>query len=55
MQAHDHHHQHHHHPGHVHPPAAIHPSILRMSAAQRLGIAGAAIVLLWLLVFWASA
>ena len=54
MQAHDHHH-HHHHPGHIHPPAAIHPSILRMSAVERVGIAGVVIVLLWLLVFWASA
>jgi hypothetical protein len=57
MTIHDHHshHDHHHrHPGQAHPPAAVHPSLLRLSAAQRLGIAGAAIVLMWLLVLWAG-
>ena len=44
---------HHHHPGHGHPPAAVSPSILRMSAAERLAIAAALIVLLWGVVLWA--
>jgi hypothetical protein len=55
MTARDHHGHHHHHLGHSHPPAGIYPSILRMSAAQRLGVAAGVIALLWLLVFWATA
>jgi hypothetical protein len=46
-------HHHHHHPGHVHPPASIQASILRLSAIERLAMAGAVIALLWLMVFWA--
>jgi len=49
----DHHHHHHHHAGHVHPPAAVVPSLLRLSAAQRLGAAAVAIALIWAAVFWA--
>jgi len=50
----DHHHDHsHHHPGHAHPPAALHVSLLRMSAAQRLGFAVAVMALLWAVAFWA--
>jgi hypothetical protein len=46
--------QHHHHPpGQGHPPAAVSPSILRMSIAERLAIAGALIALLWGAVVWA--
>jgi len=43
----------HHHPGHVHPPAATALSLLRLSVAQRLMIAAAGIVVLWLAVYWA--
>jgi hypothetical protein len=49
-------HHHHHHPaGAGHPPASVSPSILRLSAVERLAVAGAAIVLIWLAVFWAMA
>ena len=44
---------HHHHPGHTHPPAAVGPSLLRLSAAQRLAVAGGLIALIWLAVYWA--
>jgi hypothetical protein len=54
MSDHGHDHQHHHHhPGHVHPPASVHPSILRLSAAHRLGFAALLIALLWAAAFWA--
>ncbi len=53
MNDHDHRGHHHHHPGHVHPPALVQASILRLSAAERLGIAAGLIVLLWAAVFWA--
>lgn len=52
----DHHYHHghrHHHPGHVHPPASVQASILRLSAAERLGIAAGLIAILWAAVFWA--
>jgi hypothetical protein len=54
----DHHHHghddhHHHHAGHAHPPAVLQVSILRLSAPQRLGVAGVVIALLWLAAFWA--
>jgi hypothetical protein len=53
MSDHDlHAHRHHHHPGHIHPPAKVHPSILRLSAAWRLAVAGAVIAVLWLAAFW---
>jgi hypothetical protein len=48
-------HNHHHHPGRGHPPAAVAASILRLSALQRLMIAGAAIAVLWATVIWAMA
>jgi hypothetical protein len=48
-------HHHHHAPGHAHPPAALAPSILRLSAVQRLGIAGLLAVLIWAAVYWAMA
>ena len=44
----------HHHPPGRHPmPAAIAPSILRLSLAQRLGVAAVLIALLWGVVLWA--
>ena len=48
-------HEHHHHPGRSHPPAAVAASILRLSALQRLMIAGVAIAVLWGTVLWAMA
>ena len=45
------HHQHR--PDHVHPPVAVAPSILRLSAWQRLAVAGVLIALIWAAVFWA--
>ena len=48
------HSHHHHHPDHHHPPAAVHASILRLSAAQRLGFAAVLIALLWAAVLWAT-
>jgi hypothetical protein len=42
----------HHHPGHAHPPAAVSASLLRLSVAQRLGLAAVLIALVWLTVFW---
>jgi len=44
---------HHHHPGRVHPSAALRPSLLRVSAAWRLVVAGLLIVLIWTATFWA--
>jgi len=39
---------HHHHPeGATHPASAVAPSLLRMSAAQRLAIAGVLVALIW--------
>ncbi|MGI8525764.1 MAG: hypothetical protein ACR2K5_06215 [Pseudolabrys sp.] len=46
---------HHHHPGGSHPPAALAVSILRLSVLQRLTLAAAAIVVLWVAAFWALA
>jgi hypothetical protein len=45
------HHQHN--PGHAHPPARATLSLIRLSVAQRLALAGAPIALIWLAVFWA--
>ena len=42
----------HHHAAGPHLPA-ISPSLLRLSAAQRLAIAGALIALIWAAAFWA--
>jgi hypothetical protein len=44
---------HHHHAAGRHPPPAIAPSLLRLSAVQRLAIAGALIALIWAAAFWA--
>ena len=44
---------HHHHAGAPHPSAAISPSLLRLSAIQRLAIAGVLIALIWAAVLWA--
>ena len=54
MTNHAHSHGHHHH-GHVHPPAAVSPSILRLPVSQRLSLAAALVLLLWLVAFWAMA
>jgi hypothetical protein len=44
---------HHHHAGEAHPPASLGPSILRWRVVNRLMLAAALIVLLWVSVFWA--
>jgi hypothetical protein len=45
---------HHHHQHDLpHPPAAIGASLLRLSAAQRLAVAGCIIALLWAASWWA--
>ena len=44
-----HSHTHHHHPH----PVVVPASILRMSALQRLAVAGAVVVAIWSTVFWA--
>jgi hypothetical protein len=44
---------HHHHAAGPHPSPAISPSLLRLSAAQRLAIAGVLIALIWAAAFWA--
>ena len=45
---------HHHHAGPVHPSPVISPSLLRLSAATRIGIALALIAMLWAAVAWAA-
>jgi hypothetical protein len=45
---------HHHHSGATHPTPAISPSLLRLSAPQRLLIAGALVALIWAAFFWAT-
>jgi hypothetical protein len=45
---------HHHHGGERHPPPAIAPSLLRLSAAQRIAIAGIPIAMIWAAFFWAT-
>jgi hypothetical protein len=45
---------HHHHRDDVsHPSAALGASLLRLSAAQRLAVAGTVIALLWAAFWWA--
>jgi hypothetical protein len=42
--------------GHSHPPRAaarISPSLLRLSLAARLGVAGVLVAAIWLAVLWA--
>jgi hypothetical protein len=45
---------HHHQGGEPHPSPAIAPSLLRLSAAQRLAVAGAMIALIWAAYLWAT-
>jgi hypothetical protein len=47
------HHHHHHHTGHAHPPAVVPASILRLSIAERLGVAVVLSALLWGAAYWA--
>jgi len=44
---------HHHHAGGPHPAPTLTPSLLRLSAAQRLGLAAALSLLIWAAVAWA--
>lgn len=44
---------HHHHGGAPHPSPTLSPSLLRMSAGQRIAIAGALVALIWAAFFWA--
>jgi len=44
---------HHHHAGEPHPVPTLSPSLLRLSVAQRLAIAGALTALIWAAAFWA--
>jgi hypothetical protein len=44
---------HHHHDDASHPSAALGASLLRLSAAQRLTVAGVVIALLWAAFWWA--
>jgi hypothetical protein len=44
---------HHHHGPGAHPSPALAPSLLRLSALQRLSIAGFLIALIWAAAFWA--
>jgi hypothetical protein len=45
---------HHHHGPGAHPSLALAPSLLRLSALQRLSIAGFLIALIWAAAFWAT-
>jgi hypothetical protein len=45
---------HHHHGGQLHPSPAISPSLLRLSVAQRLALAGILIALIWTATLWAT-
>jgi hypothetical protein len=53
MPAHSDHSHHHHPPGQGHPPATIAPSLLRLSVAERLGLAALLAALVWAAVLWA--
>ncbi|MGO9703440.1 MAG: hypothetical protein ACLPX7_29755 [Xanthobacteraceae bacterium] len=44
---------HHHHGSTSHPSPTITPSLLRLSASQRIAIAGVLIALIWAAVLWA--
>jgi hypothetical protein len=44
---------HHHHAAGPHPSPAILPSLLRLSAAQRLAVAGVLIAVIWAATVWA--
>ncbi|MFY9840144.1 MAG: hypothetical protein WAK55_27480 [Xanthobacteraceae bacterium] len=45
---------HHHHGDAPHPSAGIPPSLLRLSAPQRIAVAGALTALIWAAFFWAT-
>jgi hypothetical protein len=45
---------HHQHAGRPHPSPVISPSLLRLSAAKRLALAGMAIALIWAAALWAT-
>jgi hypothetical protein len=45
---------HHHHGGEVHPSSTISPSLLRLSAPQRMAVAGVLIALIWAAFIWAT-
>jgi hypothetical protein len=44
---------HHHHGGAPHPSPEASPSLIRLSAPQRLAVAGVLIALIWAAFFWA--
>jgi hypothetical protein len=44
---------HHHHAGEAHPSPMLPPSLLRLSAAKRLALAGVLIALIWAAALWA--
>ena len=44
---------HHHHSGAIHPSPTIKPSLLRLSAPQRIAVAGVLLALIWLSALWA--
>jgi len=44
---------HHHHGDAPHPSSAIPPSLLRLSAPQRIAVAGVLTALIWAAFFWA--
>jgi hypothetical protein len=45
---------HHHHADEAHPSPVLSPSLLRLSAPQRLALAGALIALICVAVLWAT-
>jgi hypothetical protein len=45
---------HHHHGAEAHPASGISPSLLRLSMATRMAVAGALIAVIWAAVFWAA-
>jgi hypothetical protein len=45
---------HHHHGGVPHPSSSVSPSLIRLSAPQRLAVAGVLIGLIWAAFFWAT-
>jgi hypothetical protein len=44
---------HHHHSGATHPSPTIKPSLLRLSAPQRIAVAGVLVALIWMSALWA--
>jgi hypothetical protein len=45
---------HHHHGDAPHPSSTIAPSLLRLSARQRIAVAGVLIILIWVAFWWAT-